>query len=166
MSYFHKRYGRGRRALSGVQSQPTGGRIARGALGATISEYLLVPLPEPPPPPPPTRVMASRGRVGPRWYRQLQGGSLGGSDLGTLGADAPTGHTLAVPTISENDPATTTFRTQLLASNQALLDAERERTHKEQVRGFLQIAATLSIPLAAAIWRALGIGRRRNKTQP
>lgn len=159
MAYFQKRYGR--RALSGVQSQPQGGRVAKAALGA-VSEYLPLGPPPPPPPPPPSRVMASRGKVGPRWYRQMQGlGSLGGGDLGTLSGAAPTGHSLSTPTLSEPDDATTNFRKAMLASNQALLEAERDRTHKEQVRGFLQIGATLSIPLAAAIWRALGIGRRR-----
>lgn len=82
MSYF-------RRALSGVQSQPPGGRVSKAALGdipewgTTVGQTV----------PPPSRVMAARGRVGPRWYRQLQGT--------TLGADEPTGNTLAVPTLPE-----------------------------------------------------------------
>jgi hypothetical protein len=158
MSYFQGR--RGQRGLSGVQSQPQGGRVSNKALGAAVTEYNLLgsSMPRPtPPPPPPSQIMAGRGRVGPRWYRQLQGT--------TLGADDAPGNTLSTPTLSEPE-ATTRFRSDLLTSNRALLEAERERTRKEELRGYLQIGATLMIPVAAAIWKALGIGKKRKISPP
>lgn len=171
MSYF-------RRGLSGVQSQPPGGRVNRGALGGLqsrvpggrvsrsalgmvvvdtsgiIKSIATQPTrpPPPPPKPPPSQIMQARQHVGPRWYRSMQGVSLGLDD-------AP-GHTLSVPTLGEPE-ATTKFRSDVLASNQALLEAERERTRKEEIRGYLQIGATLMIPVAAAIWKAIGVGRKK-----
>ena len=81
--------------------------------------------------------------------------------LGTsLGADDDVGQAsdLTVPTI---DDGTRQFQRDILASTRAIQAHERERIRKEEIRGWVQIAATLSIPLAAAIWRAIGIGRRK-----
>jgi hypothetical protein len=152
-----------RGALAGVQSQPSGGRIARGALGMTVidtSGVVKAIATQPTrPPPPPSRIMTSRGKVGPRWYRQTFG------SLGSLGADEnePV-NTLAAPTLGEPQ-ATSQFRENLLDSNRQILAAEKERIRKEELRGYLQIGATLMIPVAAAIWKRLGIGKRK-KSEP
>jgi hypothetical protein len=155
-----------RSALSGVQSRPSGGRVARSALGLAVVEgkaivKQIVTRPErpppPPPPPPPSQVMAGRGRTGPRWYRQLAGT--------TLGADEAPGHTLAGSTLSEPE-ATRKFREDLLTGNRALLEQERERARKEDLRGYLQIGATLMIPVAAAIWRSIGVGKKKKVSGP
>lgn len=94
-----KRVSRG--ALGGIQSRPAGGRVSRSALGAATPEFTLLGSTTPaplPPLPPPSRVMSARGRTGPHWYRQLAGTTLGGT---TLGADPAPGDTLSVPTLSE-----------------------------------------------------------------
>ena len=139
-----------------------GGRVARSALGLVVVDgsnivKTIATMPPKPPPPPPSRIMSSRGRVGPRWYRAMQGT--------TLGADDEPVNTLSTPTLSEPE-ATTQFRSQLLESNRQIIEAERERTRKEELRGYLQIGATLMIPVAAAIWKKLGIGKKNKVTPP
>lgn len=172
MSYFRKGLGGvqsqpqggriSRGALGGVQSQPSGGRISRGALGLGMTVVDTTGIvkaintqPTRPPPPPPSRIMASRGKVGPRWYRQTSMGSLG------VDENEPV-NTLAVPTLSE-PAATVQFRENLLSANRQIIEAEKERTRKEEIRGYLQIGATLMIPVAAAIWKHLGIGKKKKQ---
>ena len=142
MTYF-------RRPLSGVQSQPPGGRVfssAMGALGAI--------------PQPAITVVARRRRKrrrralgaveGPAWYRQMQGSTLG--DDGTATASS-----LTEPTLSD-----TQFRSQALTALQAMRAQDADRIRKEEVRGYLQLAATLSIPLAAFLWKRI-LGRKKSE---
>lgn len=121
MSYFRKR---NRRGLSGIQSQPPGGRVLVSALSGDAGA--------------------------PRWYRQMQGCSL-------LGDDEPTASSLLEPTLA--DP----FQRQMLAATTGIRAIEAERLRAERIRGALQIVATLSIPLAAAVWR-LVLKRRTSST--
>lgn len=98
-----------------------------------------------------------RSAYGPAWYRAMNGVQSqppgrwlprSAPSLGSLGDDADTGSTLSTPTIA--DP---TFQwqanvlTQLQAGVTTLKHAELQK--------WLQIAATLAIPLSAAIWRAI-----------
>ena len=142
MSY-SRRY-RGRRALSGVQSQPSGGRISRVAesLGDLVEYGLTGGQTPPPPPPPPSRVMAMRGRVGPHWYRQMQG--VAGT---SLGADDPTGHTLAVPTLSE--PAGDVMQ-RIDQNVTSLVAAEAEEAKRRKI--------TLALSIIGAVFAAAKLG--------
>ena len=79
---------------------------------------------------------------------QPPGGRVSRNALGSLGDDTP---------------ETRAFQEALLTETRRIQEHERDRLHKEELRGYLQIAATLSIPLAAAIWRALGIGKGKKK---
>lgn len=109
MSYFRKTL-----ALSGIQSQPAGGRVARGALSGLQS--------------------------------QPAGGRVFRGSLGSLGDD-----TLE----------TRNFQQELLQQTKAIQEHELARIRKEEIRGYLQIAATLSIPVMAAVWKMLGIGKKK-----
>lgn len=140
MSYF-------RRGLSGIQSQPPGGRVHHGALGASVNEYTITA-----PPPPPSRVMAARGRVGPRWYRQLQGTSLG--------ADDPTGNTLATPTLSEPDGTVIRRIDQNVVSLVASEAAEDKR------RKLTTILTGLGLVFAAAKLGFIAIPHLRKSREP
>jgi hypothetical protein len=90
---------------------------------------------------------------GPRWYRAIGGVSSQPRRrtpaFGSLGADDPTaGNTLSTPTIT--DPTTqwqADVLTQLQAGVATLKTAELQK--------WLQILATVSIPLAAAIWNLI-----------
>jgi hypothetical protein len=79
------------------------------------------------------------------------------SNLGSLGADATDPSTLSTPTLANPtivDPviaATQKWQQDVLAAVQS--GALTLKT--EELQRWLQIAATLSIPLAAAIWRAI-----------
>lgn len=73
--------------------------------------------------------------------------------MGSLGDD-----TLAV-TSATQDPATTAFQTNLLASQQALLNLAVTTSSTLTTQRWLQIAATLSIPVAGVVWKWI-LGRR------
>ncbi len=77
----------------------------------------------------------------PDWYRQMQGSSLGDDTLGAM--------------------TTEQFQAEMLASQKALLAAGKQWAEGDKLQKWIAIGATLAIPLSAAIWRALGIGRRR-----
>lgn len=68
--------------------------------------------------------------------------------LGSLGDD----------TLSATD-ATTQFQTNLLASQQSLLQLAKTTSSTLTTQRWLQIAATLSIPVAGVIWKWI-LGRR------
>lgn len=127
MSYFRK----SRSSLSGVQSQPPGARIYRGALeGVEMMPRRTHSLPP--------------GAGGPpRWYSVMQGATLGADDTGPA--------ELSEPTLT--DPIA--LQREQLSTLKAMRDQERQRLHDEKVRGLMQLAATLSIPLAAFIWKKL-----------
>jgi len=116
------------RGLSGVQSQPAGGRVFRSAISGLGADH------------------------GPAWYRQMQGCSLG--DDASSSATSLTER----PTVDD-----AVFRTEALSTLQAMRAQDADRIHKEEVRGYLQLAATLSIPLAAFLWRRI-LGRGKAAT--
>lgn len=63
----------------------------------------------------------------------------------------------AVTTPTLVDP---TWAKDLVARADKMAALQQQWMTEERFRRYLQIAATLSIPLAAAIWRAIGLGRR------
>lgn len=73
--------------------------------------------------------------------------------LGSLGDDAPPGNTLANPTVS--DP-TAVWQGKVLSQ----LEAGVKTLQTAELQKWLQIAATLSIPLAGAIWNLIFKGAR------
>lgn len=93
---------------------------------------------------------------GPAWYRAMGGVSTRfparvatrRPALGSLGDDAPATNTLAQPTLS--DP-TFQWQGQVLAQLKAGVDTMK----KAELQKWLQIIATVSIPLSAAIWRLI-----------
>lgn len=64
--------------------------------------------------------------------------------------------TLAKPTIE--DPA---YRTEMLTLQRELVAAQKHWAEGDKTQKWIQIAATIMIPVTAAIWRAIGVGRRR-----
>jgi hypothetical protein len=78
----------------------------------------------------------------------------GPNTLGSLGDDAPGGSTLAAPTIA--DPATMQWQANVLAQ----LQAGVATMQKAELQKWLQIAATVLIPVSAAIWKAIFRGGR------
>ncbi len=77
----------------------------------------------------------------PDWYRQMQGTTLGDDTLDAM--------------------KTTPWQDEMLSSQKAILSAAKTWAEGDRLRKWVAIGATLAIPLSAAIWRALGIGRRR-----
>lgn len=102
------------------------------------------------------RQLAGDMSHGPAWYRAMGGVSTQLRSprvttqvyLGSLGDAAPGDTTLSEPTVA--DPSL-----QWQASVLARLDAGVATLQRAELQKWLQIAATLSIPLAAAIWRAV-----------
>lgn len=136
-----------RSPLSGVASQPPGARVSRGALTGVgdITEYGLPTIGAGTRPRPPrVRAGALSSDVGPRWYQQMQGSTLGADDTGPS--------SILQPTLA--DPAQTT-RQATLDTLQTMQRQEAARIKLEERRGYLQLAATLSIPFAAFIWKKL-----------
>jgi hypothetical protein len=135
-------------SMEGIQSKPTGARLPRNELAmGDMAEYGLT-RPIMPTSPPPTKFMGSA-----RPIRYVS--SRTRNTLGSLGDDPIPATTLDTPTVT--DP-TQQWQDQVLSQLQsgvAVLKAG-------ELQKWLQIAATLSIPLAAAVWRAI-LGRRRSK---
>jgi hypothetical protein len=71
----------------------------------------------------------------------------------SLGADETT--SIAQPTLV--DPETKRWQADMLTSQKAIL----ARSEGDRFQKWVQIAATVMIPVSAAIWRAIGVGRRR-----
>lgn len=93
---------------------------------------------------------------------QMQGfGSLGDS----TDQEPPTSlSTSSTPTIV--DPATSAWQASMLEQTRIIAAAQQDFTAREVKARYLQIAATLAIPLAAAAWRAVGrvlAGRREER---
>src|SRR5262249_55674238 len=100
---------------------------------------------------------------GPSWYRAM--GSIVSqppgqrvramprlsrpNTLGSLGDDAPAPTTLSQPTVA--DPATLQWQANVLAR----LDAGVATLQKAELQKWLQIVATVAIPLSAALWKAI-----------
>jgi len=104
--------------------------------------------------------LALSGSRGPDWYRAMGGVSSQPRDLrvsrrygpalGSLGDDAPPGTTLSNPTVV--DP---TANAQWQASVLAQLQAGVNTLKTAELQKWLQVIATVSIPLSAAIWRMI-----------
>lgn len=109
---------------------------------------------------------------GPNWYTAMSGiqsrpprARLGrnvfaSNPLGSLGDDAPPTTTLSTPTVTD-----ATFQQATLDWQQAILaklQAGATTLKTEELQRWLQIAATLAIPLTAALWRAIwpSLGKR------
>jgi hypothetical protein len=78
----------------------------------------------------------------PAWYRAMQGTALGDDTLDAMKVDAQ-------------------WKSDLLAGQRELIAAQRKWAQGDSFQKWIAIGATLAIPLSAAVWRALGIGRRR-----
>lgn len=109
---------------------------------------------------------------GPSWYTAMSGiqsrpprSRLGrnvfASSLGSLGDDPPPTSTLSTPTVTDAfQQATLDWQAAILTKIQA--GATTLKT--EELQRWLQIAATLAIPLTAAIWRAIFPSLRKRFT--
>ncbi len=53
------------------------------------------------------------------------------------------------------------WRAEMLANSRALVIAQQHWADGDRFQKWVAIGATLAIPLSAALWRALGVGRRR-----
>lgn len=166
MSYLGQRMKRRvRRGMSGLSSRPYGPDISRRALGATMPEYVAVTgavspkralhgiseygtLTGQPTLPPRTKLhsypMTVHGPAlqgPPDWYRAMQGASLG-DDTPTTGAATLT-------------DGASQWQQAMLSTTQQIADAQTAMAEKDKWIRYLQIAATLSIPLAAAVWKMI-----------
>lgn len=102
-------------------------------------------------------------RPAPAPRRAMQGfGSLGDD------TDAEPVTSLAQPTLTQPtvvDP-TVQWQNDMLAQTKAMVASQLDYAQREVQQKWIQIAATLAIPLAAAAWRALGralSGRRATR---
>lgn len=121
-------------------------RVRRRAMGATAIEYGLV---ASPPLPPPVKVSPRTRyqRYLPPRARARAMGSLGDDTLAASGTTASTAD------------STAQFQTQMLASQQDLFTLAKTTSSTLTTQRWLQIAATLSIPLAGLVWKWI-LGRR------
>lgn len=106
------------------------------------------------------RALGADTSHGPAWYRAMGGvqsqpppryartriPALAG--LGSLGDDPQGSTTLSSPTVSDR---TFQWQDQMLAE----VSAGRKALEREELQKWLQIGATISIPLFAAIWRGI-----------
>ncbi len=78
---------------------------------------------------------------------------------GSLGADEAS---ITTPTVI--DPAETrAYRERMEKLQQQLVEAQRHWAEGDKFQKWVQIGATVSIPVFAAIWRLIGVGRRRRR---
>jgi hypothetical protein len=107
---------------------------------------------------PARRQLAGDTSHGPSWYQaigsiasQPPGARLprGYRATGSLGDDPPADNSLSTPTLT--DPATVQWQNNVLSQLQA---GVVQLEHGEKMK-ILQIIATLSIPLAAAVWKMI-----------
>jgi hypothetical protein len=167
-----RRYHRGRdgrlhprMSMSGVTSQPPGMPVARSALGATVIESPIAgpmtttkPTTKPIPIPYPSSrfgASAMARAVGgiPDWRAAMQGTSLGTDDSGSLTSAQGT---IKDPTLVEAGPTMRAWQDNMLAQQKSYQAYETKQR-------WIQVVATLSIPLAAAVWRAIFRGGRRSE---
>lgn len=93
----------------------------------------------------------------PRWYQAMNGlpsqpqlRTVSRYALGSLGADdAGSGTTLSNPTVV--DPVTAQWQVDVLAQLRAGVDTLKTA----ELQKWLQVAATVMIPVSAAIWKAI-----------
>jgi hypothetical protein len=168
MSYLGQRIKRrvARAGMSGLSSRPYGADISRRALpfGATMPEWVALTqptttkramhgiaeygtvtgIPTSAPHPKmhsyPMTVHGPALQGPPDWYRAMQGASLG--DDQASGA----------PVITDG---VAQWQQAMLSTTQQIADAQTAMAEKDKWIRYLQIAATLSIPLAAAVWKMI-----------
>jgi len=100
-----------------------------------ISEYTVMPAttsPPPPPPPPPPKARLARAQ------RAL----ARTSSFGSLGADEP-------------EMTEAQWRAAMLASQREVTEWQKHWVKRDEFQRWMQLGATLAIPLSAAIWRAI-----------
>ncbi len=79
----------------------------------------------------------------PSWYQQMNGlGSLGDDTIGAVSTDAQ-------------------WKADMLAGQRELIAAQKKWAQGDEFQKWIQIGVTAAIPVFAAVWRALGIGRRK-----
>jgi hypothetical protein len=94
----------------------------------------------------PPGIRAGRALGGPpNWYSAMQGTSLGADDQGSL----------QTPTLVEPGPTMAAWQDALIKQSQATDQTIQNYMATETKQRWIQIAATLSIPLAAAVWRLI-----------
>lgn len=124
-----------RRGLAGVSSQPPGRPVILRS-GASL----------------PLGGVSSQPPGLPVATRSLSG-------LGSLGADESS---ITAPTLI--DPAETrAYRQRMEKYQQDLIAAQRHWAEGDKFQKWVQIGATVSIPVFAAIWRLIGVGRKRRR---
>lgn len=70
----------------------------------------------------------------------------------------------AITTPTLIDPAETrSHRERMEQYQKELLAAQRHWAEGDKFQKWVQIGATVSIPVFAAIWRLIGVGRRRGR---
>lgn len=79
----------------------------------------------------------------PDWYRAMNGVSLGDAAADTT------------PTASVLTDGTQQWQGSMLSLTQQIADSQAAFAEKDRWIRYVQIAATLSIPLAAAVWKAI-----------
>ena len=86
----------------------------------------------------------SRSALGdaPRWYSAMYGTSLGDD----------TTPASATPVLTDGP---TDWQASMLSNSNQLLSAWQDYIKKDQIARYVQVAATLAIPLSAAIWRMI-----------
>jgi len=161
MSYLGSRLRRNvKRGMSGLQSRPYGPSVSHLALGAAALEYTPVLTLVNVPKPPAKRVVRTRVKAvsypitvhgpalqgPPDWYRAMAGSSLGD--------DAPTTGSVALT------DGTDQWQQSMLSLTQQIADSQAAFAEKDKWIRYVQIAATLSIPLAAAVWKMIFRGGR------
>lgn len=83
----------------------------------------------------------------PNWYK---------NQLGSLGDDtSASSQSLTVPTLVEPGPVMAQWQQDMLASQAQAMAKQDSYLAIETKQRWMQIIATLSIPVAAAIWRAI-----------
>jgi hypothetical protein len=123
----------------------------------------------------PRRSLSGDMAHGPSWYTAMSGvqsrpprarigrNVYASNPLGSLGDDAPPASTLSTPTVTDAfQQATLDWQAAILTK----LQAGATTLKTEELQRWLQIAATLAIPLTAAIWRAIwpALGKRFRST--
>jgi hypothetical protein len=88
-------------------------------------------------------------------YHQRQRGPRGRvrRSLGSLGDD----------TLAAMDDQT--WKQKMLEGQRDLIAAQKHWADGDRFQKWVSIGATLAIPLSAAIWRALGVGRRARRSR-
>jgi hypothetical protein len=98
---------------------------------------------------------------GPSWYT-----AMGGVQSRPVGRRIPRGRLAELGSLGDSSVGADPLSQTTAEWQQSMLDALNRGADTLTLQRWLQIAATLSIPLAAAIWNALwpSLGKRFRKT--